>query len=85
MTNTTGISFEKRTLSIPLDGYKFEQLNNGKTLSDYKIQKQTIIYLHTTGKMQVFVKTMKGKIFPFAVEDSDTIESLKDKISEREG
>ena len=35
--------------------------------------------------MQVFVKTVTGKVIPLTVEPSDTIESVKMKVSEEEG
>ena len=56
-----------------------------KTLSEYNIQKESIIYLDTSGKMLIFVKTLEDKTLPFVVEDSDTIESLKNKIEEKAG
>ena len=56
-----------------------------KTLSEYNIQKESIIYLDTSGKMLIFVKTRENKTLPFVVEDSDTIESLKNKIEEKAG
>jgi hypothetical protein len=35
--------------------------------------------------MQVFIKSMDGKTFIFEVQPTDTIESLKAKIQDREG
>ena len=35
--------------------------------------------------MQIFVKTLTGKTFPIEVSPSDTIENVKEKISDREG
>lgn len=35
--------------------------------------------------MQIFVKTLTGKIIAFDVEPSDTIENLKSKIQDIEG
>ena len=80
MTNTTDIPYEKQVLSIPS-----KQLSDDKTLSDYNIQKESIIYLDTSVKMQIFVKTLEGKTLPFVVLDSDTIEDFKKKIEDIEG
>ena len=54
-------------------------------MSDYNIQKESIIYLDTSVKMQIFVKTLEGKTLPFVVEDSDTIGSFQEKIQDIEG
>ena len=82
MTNTTDIAVDKQALSI-----LSEQLNDEKNLSDYNIQKKSIVYLYTSGKMLIFLEKIKseGKKLPFVVEDSDTIESFKDQIADREG
>ena len=35
--------------------------------------------------MQIFVKTLTGKTITLDVDTNDTIESVKDKITEKEG
>ncbi len=35
--------------------------------------------------MQIFVKTLTGKVMTLDIEPSDTIESLKQKIQDKEG
>lgn len=48
----------------------------------YNIHK-LIIYINIT--MQLFVKTLTGKTITLEVEPSNTIESLKQKIQDKEG
>ena len=77
-----GIAPENQVLT-----YDDKPLQDGNTLADYNIEKEKTIFMVVCFRngIQIFVKTLTGKTINLEVQPSDTIDTVRAKIQDKEG
>lgn len=65
--------------------FEGKELSDNLSLFDYNIQKDSSLNLFLSPCMRIFVVTLTKKTITLQVQSSDTIESVKSKIEDKEG
>ncbi|KAL9236138.1 hypothetical protein vseg_010843 [Gypsophila vaccaria] len=80
---------EKEGIRVEQQGliYGGKQVEEGRTMGEYNIEKESTIelVLRLRGGTMIKVKTLTGKEIEIDIEPNDTIDRVKERVEEKEG